>query len=357
MSCYHPLKAFEIGVKENGKKDLRIVPYLTDHLEFYDGSWHGSDVPMRSKKADRIRSEWIEVPCGQCIGCRLEYSRQWANRLMLELEYHNSAYFVTLTYNDDHIPKVYHSAYSETGEIDGISYSLSVDDCQRFMKRLRKHFGEGIRFFLAGEYGSTTFRPHYHAIIFGLQLDDLVPYKRSDQNFMYYTSESIQKVWSVYKKSSGDQPGYFDPIGFVVVAPVTWETCAYTARYVTKKLTGAEAGFYERFNLRPPFCIMSRRPGIARQWYEDHPCCMDYEYINLKTKDKGLKFRPPKYYEKLYEVEDPDRSKERKEVRAQLAKEAAAYQCMVTGKSRLEYLADAELQLKGRLKCLDRSQV
>ena len=144
-----------------------------------------------------------------------------ANRCMLELEYHKSSYFVTLTYDDAHVPIHYYSD-PETGEALP-SMSLVKRDFQLFMKRLRKKFGEGIRFFAAGEYGSRRFALIIMQSFFGLELHDLVPLKRSAQGFQYFNSASFQEVW---------------PNGFAVVASVTWETCAYTARYVMKKLTG-----------------------------------------------------------------------------------------------------------------------
>lgn len=342
MSCYHPLKAFTIGVKENGKKDLVIRPYLVDHLELRSGTLYDIYCDTVSQAADRVFFDSIDIPCGKCIGCRIEYSRQWANRLLLEKEYYDDAWFLTLTYDDDHIPKVPCCSCDENGEVDGISYTLDVRDCQLFMKRLRKRFGEGIRFFLAGEYGSTTFRPHYHAIVFGLKLDDLKPYSRSKQGFTYYVSELVSNVWKN---------------GYVVIAPFTWETAAYTARYVTKKLNGAEAEFYDKYNLKPPFCLMSRRPGIGRRWYDEHPDCLDFEYINLRTPEGGRKFRPPKYYESIFEIQEPEESEKRKVLRRKMAEDAKKMKMSFSDKSYLEILSDEEYNFERKISCLSRNSV
>lgn len=252
------------------------------------------------------------LPCGQCLGCRLDYSRQWANRCMLELQYHESSYFVTLTYDDFHVPR---SWYTDpcTGEAFQ-SLTLQKRDFQLFMKRLRKRFSEQhIRFFMCGEYGGQTMRPHYHAILFGLKLDDLVEYKKSPQGFSYYNSSSLQACWS-------DQEGR--SIGYAVVADVSWESCAYTARYILKKQKGDEAHFYTDFNIQPEFTLMSRKPGIGRQYYDDHPDIYDYDFINLKTEKKGLKFKPPRYYDNLFDVENPERMSEIKEIRQKMAQSA-----------------------------------
>ena len=202
VPCYHPLKAFEIGKTESGKRKMKVCGY--DVAMVYQlvpgGPWYCSGDINPGSFFNRVVS-FVTVPCGKCIGCRLEYSRQWANRCMLELQYHDSSYFVTLTYNEEHVPRSYYGN-PETGEALP-SLTLCKRDFQLFMKRLRKRFSDDtIRFFMCGEYGPTTFRPHYHAILFGLHLDDLVPFSRSEQGFQYYTSESLQACWSVFSKSS-----------------------------------------------------------------------------------------------------------------------------------------------------------
>lgn len=327
MACYHPLTAIINPNSKtiNGKKSIRICGPLEDV----------SKVP-----ADLL----MKIPCGQCVGCRIQYSRQWADRCMLELQYHDSAYFVTLTYDDAHVPKSYY-ADPDTGEAF-TSLTLVKRDFQLFMKRLRKRFSDDkIRFFMSGEYGSETFRPHYHAILFGLHLDDLVPYKQSQQGFAYYNSPSLQKCWS-------DDEG--NPIGFAVVAEVTWNTCAYTARYVMKKLTGKEADFYTKFNIQPEFTLMSRKPGIARQYFDDHPDIYKYDFINVKTEKGGLKFRPPRYFDKLYDVEHSDELQTIKDIRKKLAIEAQKAKLQRITVSPDELLAIEERSFERKIKTLRR---
>nr|CAI9750867.1 replication initiation protein [Microvirus sp.] len=337
MPCYHPLKAFVIGVKD-GKRQLKVVSYDVDHLERSGDGYTGVSTPSYNRLGDK--TEWLQIPCGQCVGCRLERSRQWANRCMLELQYHKSSYFVTLTYDEDHVPV---SMYGdrETGEAHP-SLTLRKRDFQLFMKRLRKKFGDGIRFFAAGEYGTETFRPHYHAIIFGLELDDLEVYNRSAQGFTYYNSPALQACWQN---------------GFAVVAEVSWDTCAYTARYVMKKLTGAESQFYSDFNIEPEFSLMSRRPGIARQYYDDHPDLYQYDYINISTEDGGRKFRPPKYFDRLYDLDCPEDSARLKEIRKNLAIEAQKAKIGQSSLTYLEQLAVDEAAKLSQIKSLKRSLV
>lgn len=375
MSCYHPLKAWPIGKTASGKTDYKITSYNVHHLEQRNGVWTPICEDFLSPYRDRSVMEFVEIPCGKCTGCRLEYSRQWANRCMLELEYHKSAYFVTLTYNNEHVPISYY-ADPETGEAFP-SMTLRKRDFQLFMKRLRKRCedgqrdvicsdspiggcGSGIRFFAAGEYGSQTYRPHYHAILFGLRLSDLVPYKRS-RGFTYYTSESLQRCWSVLSSSGSNLGEYtspksqqYEPLGYVVVAPVTWETCAYTARYVMKKLKGPEAEFYDKFALEPPFTLMSRKPGIAHQWFVDHPDCFDYDFINLRTDKGGRKIKPPKYYDHLFDLEYPEKFAEMKETRKRMAEQAKKIKLSKTSLNYLDYLQVEEDALSDRIKALKR---
>lgn len=332
MSCYHPLYAVRIGTKSNGKADLKMLSYRPDDRDSYI-YWHDHRYP---------RDALVPLPCGQCIGCRIDYSRQWANRCMLELEYHDSAWFCTFTYDDDHVPRSFYPD-PDTGEAIP-ALTLKKRDFQLLMKRIRKKFeSDKIRFFMSGEYGSETFRPHYHAILFGLHLDDLVPYKtvkEGSEYYTYYNSPSLQECW---------------PNGFVVVGEVTWESCAYTARYVMKKLKGKEAKFYAEHNIEPEFTLMSRRPGIAREYYDTHPDIYDFDYINISTPKGGRKFRPPRYYDKLFDIDQPEKSAELKEARKKLAIQAQQAKLQNTSLDSYELLQVQEDKQKNRLKSLRRS--
>ena len=153
------------------------------------------------------------IPCGKCAGCRLDYSKEWSDRMIIELKDNPKAIFVTLTYRNVDLPR---------GEC-GLP-SLRVSDVQRFFKRLRKHFPDRrIRYYVAGEYGPRTHRPHYHGIIFGLTLSDFSDLRCFGVNELkqpYYTSPTFEKIWSH---------------GFVQLSDVTYQTCAYVSRYCLKK--------------------------------------------------------------------------------------------------------------------------
>ena len=190
----------------------------------------------------------LRLACGQCMGCRLERSRQWAIRCVHESKFHVHNCFLTLTYDDVHIPD---------------NHNLCYRDFQLFMKKLRRQFsGKLIRFYMCGEYGENTHRPHYHACIFGIDFDDKVPFHRSSSNSVLYRSDLLDKLWSMGHASIGE---------------LTFESAAYTSRYITKKLIGSDdksgnnfvnIDTGEVFERVPEFTRMSLKPGIGRPFYD-----------------------------------------------------------------------------------------
>lgn len=258
MACYYPIQGYQARVPNaSGKYSIVFNP---------NQGW-----------LDRPRI----ISCGRCIGCRLEYSRQWAVRCMHEAQLHDRNCFITLTYSDEYLP--------EGG-------TLVLDHFQRFMKRLRKKFGNGIKFYHCGEYGEKFGRPHYHAIIFGLDFDDKVVDKKCN-GFNYYYSETLQNLWK-----------YGKPI----VCDVSFDTCAYVARYMLKKVNGDMA--FEHYSTvdcrtgeisqrKPEYCTMSKKEGIGKRWYEKFKSDVyPSDYLIVKE----MKVKPPKYYDGLFEIDDPD---------------------------------------------------
>lgn len=327
MSCYHPLVGIWRGdYTESGKKKYKIEGHLDPN-----------DCPTVYEK--------IVIPCGKCIGCRLDYSRYWADRMMLELETSKKAIFVTLTYNNDNLPVC---QYDENG--DPLYGTLCKRDCQLWLKRLRKKFeGVKVRFYLAGEYGETTLRPHYHAIVFGIglsDLDDLCEHGTNEVGDRYYISPTLSQTWS---------------LGFVLVADVSWRTCAYVARYVTKKWTGAWSIDYAIRNCIPEFSLMSRKPGIGAEYLDSHPDCLDLQNINISTPEGGLKIHIPKYYLKklnylpvkdgkeridLNPLYNPEKYDKMRKERKEFAEDNMLLKLQKTGIGYLDYLSNIEEQNK-----------
>lgn len=176
----------------------------------------------------------------------------------------------------------------KTGEIVNLSRFLvvSAEDFQKFMKRLRKKFGEGIRFFHCGEYGTLNQRPHHHAILFNFDFPDKELWSVRD-NVKLYRSSSLERLW---------------PYGFSTIGDVSFESAAYVARYCLKKVTGsvAESHYQGR---KPEYTTMSRRPGIGREWFLKYKNDI---FPNDKCVIRGnLVCRPPRYYDKIYDSIDP----------------------------------------------------
>lgn len=333
---------------------LKVVSYNTDHVELdSNGNCKPCNDKFISPFAKRAVHKFIQIPCGRCIGCRLDYSRDWANRCMLELGYHDSAFFVTLTYDDLHLP-INHYCDMETGEI-GSTASLVKRDLQLFMKRLRKahcaKYGDDalLRFFAAGEYGSQTHRPHYHAIIYGLRLDDLKFYKRNSlpQNYDLYNSDWLTKIWGK---------------GHVVVGNVTWDTCAYTARYIVKKQYGNSAEVYEKYNFVPEFTQMSRKPGIGRRYYEEQKenikdCLLRNDVLFISDGSRTVEARPPKYYERLFDVDEPDLMPPLKETRQKIAKDLTEIKLEQTSLGYQDMLKAEEANKLASVSALKRKEI
>lgn len=208
----------------------------------------------------------IRVPCGQCIACRLNRASDWAVRIMHEKKMVGSACFITLTYDQEHVPWVSDN-----------HATLVKRDVQLFLKRLRKAVEPvKIRYYLCGEYGEQYGRPHYHIIVFGLSAEDNV-------------ERIVSSVW---------------PFGFVHVGDVTFDSAAYVARYCTKLLTGPKKEWYKERSLLPEFSLMSRRPGIGATWLEKYGSEVKSHHNVIV---KGKKMCPPRYYkDKVYDEVDRD---------------------------------------------------
>lgn len=290
MRCYHPLTAWRGPVLASGKRSVVFK--------------RGESTPALSAFPQKL-------PCGQCIGCRLAYSLDWASRCMAEAQMHEKKCFVTLTYDDDHlVPDVVHSHLRlKDGKLvsDGtcIGYSVCVWEFQKFMKRLRKFFKvSGIRFFHAGEYGERFGRPHYHALLFGVDFPDRVPLRQTDAGSIIYSSKVLSQIWGK---------------GYCSIGDVTFESAAYVARYCVKKITGAGKEVrdargllpYERVDVvsgevhsvKGEYVTMSRRPGIAKSWFDKYKSDVyPHDYF---VRRGGVKMPPPRYFDGLYELEDP----------------------------------------------------
>ena len=238
------------------------------------------------------------LPCGQCLGCRLRNSHDWALRCTHEASLHKFNCFVTLTYDQHHLPA---------------DQSVSAAEWKRFADRLRQRIGP-FRYMMCGEYGDKKLRPHYHALIFSTAfVDDRYPSPRARPGQITYESPTLSKAW---------------PFGFAEFGGVSWESARYVAGYVTKKrrerrLGGAPEPRYTRtygpysWQVKPEFGNASRRPGIGRAWIERY--WQDVYPADRVVTPDGREAKPPKYYdnwakENIPEVWEEVEAKRNKEV-------------------------------------------
>lgn len=271
MPCYRPLKAFQ----EIIDKKSRIV---FDERKLEDGLYNRP----------------ISLACGQCIGCRLDRSRVWALRCCHEASLHETNSFITLTFNPHEFPEYFHN--------------LDNQVFVNFMKRLRitveREYGiRGLRFFHCGEYGAPQIDPdsgiiqrfrhaHHHFILFGFDFPDKELFSMKGGTYLY-RSAFLERLWSDPKTGRS--------YGFSSIGNVTFDSCAYVARYVTKKVTGQLADDWYGDTKRE-YLTMSRRPGIAREWIEKF--YSDVYPKDFITFNNGLKLNPPKYYDRIYDMID-----------------------------------------------------
>lgn len=247
-------------------------------------------------RREGFRGDPLTVSCGRCVGCRLERSRQWAVRIMHEAQMHERNSFVTLTYNDEKVPW------------DG---SLKKADWQHFARRLRKKVGK-FRYFHCGEYGELRGRPHYHAALFGHDfMFDRTLYTMSN-GFPLYNSPTLDKAW-----------GH----GYCQIGNLTFESAAYVARYIMKKVNGAQAENHylnytdldtgEVVSRTPEYTTMSLKPGIGASWFEKYQGDV---FPRDEVISNGRPARPPKFYDGLLERTDPEQLEEIKYLRSVKAK-------------------------------------
>lgn len=311
MACFKPVQGYEYFIMNpSGKYSFTRI---REHARILNG-----------KPVSRV------VPCRKCIGCRYDLSREWATKIQLEASMHycnrthrslNS--FITLTYNDDHIPLY-----------GGLDY---FGHWQSFLKRLRRRLEPiKIRFFMIGEYGDLNLRPHYHAIIFGYDFPDK-RFHISRNGHDLYRSQLLEEVWTVPR----GQPRAGESLGYASVGSVSFASAAYCARYSMKKDIGltfdgvqevynyesGEVGFipkiserYVRYNqetgekviVAPERHLMSNRDGIGKTWFDTYAKTdmfvrnSDGSYKDFYHLSDGKVVRSPKYFDKLLDKCDPE---------------------------------------------------
>lgn len=218
----------------------------------------------------------IFVPCGRCESCIVSFANEWRVRLTIENENSSSSFFITLTYNDTNLPL---QKCSDSFGDSIVVPVVSKRDIQLFLKRFRKLISpEKIRYFLVSEYGPSTFRPHYHFLLFGLS-----------RQYKDDIKESI-RIEKLVTQSWNN--------GNVIVDKVTSGRIAYVTKYLSCTTNLPEY-------LPKPFRLMSRRPGLGSVYLEKSSL-VDWHRINLANyyPSGNFKHRLPRYLkDKIFDDE------------------------------------------------------
>lgn len=232
----------------------------------------------------RGSADRITIPCGKCVSCLSEKRADWAFRLKNELRSATSAFFITITYSEENLPVMRYQdeepvRLSELSDTFGYSPTLDKRDIQDFMKTLRNRYRksyERVRYFITGEYGTETKRPHYHGLLFNMPIDYYDA--RRKETLKEYVQERLGEIWNK---------------GFVSLGSVTEASINYVAKYCVTKQS-------EYPGIVQPFSLMSRRSGIGSNYLKS-----SYDYHKLGQRNyvnvNGYKKSMPRYYkEKIF---------------------------------------------------------
>lgn len=341
MSCYKPLLALPTQeLTSSGKRKFVPVGAYERYKDF--------DPFIAFPGA-------IKIPCGQCRGCRMQNMREWADRMIIELDHSKKAVFLTLTYNDDHIPLILDR---ETGELVG---TLCKRDLTNFFKRLRKQFPDKeIRYYATGEYGEHTKRPHVHIILFGFSLDDFNFNKLADPEHrfdIYYSRVEWQgknELGQDYYRCDWLSEAVWQN-GFVCLSDVSWKTCAYVARYVKKKDMGlVQDAFKSKKDIREPeYSVMSRNPGIGMYYPKEHEDTFEKSVYYFNDQDGVTKVKMPGAFMRYLYMSDRVKYNEMKEERQKYSSDHELSKLLQTDLTSMELNDMYEESQKKSLEVLD----
>lgn len=303
--CLNPRRAWKLG------KRVSKDGVLSDHLTFSEReAWeYWRDSVDADSTFYRVRRAEVSVPCGHCEACALRKRKDMSIRLTHECEMHQSACFITLTYDDEHLPytdslladaakksiaRGYQIPFYD-GTCEGWYPTLLPADVQKFVKRLRRHLEyvpkhddgrdhcDKIRYFVVGEYGSKTHRPHYHIIIFGWRPSDMTPFFKSKRGHLVSRSRQVEKLWTM---------------GISSVADVNSSVARYCARYVTKKYArlDGKSRVDDDFVI-PEFTLQSTRDGgIGSPWLARFGENLLTGFVNVRNGERVSRCAIPRYY-------------------------------------------------------------
>lgn len=309
MRCVTPMfREFNPYLEKDS--NARIVPRseILEQMDF-DPNVIRNSVDKRNKyyKIHGQPKKIETIPCGHCWACQCTYAAEWATKIMCEASMHDYNYWITLTYDDEHLPMYEEFTDGETNFFNDGTWTgtLEPEHVTNFIKKLRKHTKtKGIKYYYCGEYGTIGQRPHYHLILMGAPLDisQFYDFYQDDRLLMHWKSHEIEELWDK---------------GMIDMSELEWSNAAYTARYCTKKIfmTPKSETEYAKMGKIKEFVRMSRRPGIGTAYYNKNKYDMyaGDEMIMRTVKGNIGSFHPP--FDKKFKEEFPDQYKLLKEGR------------------------------------------
>ena len=331
------------------KVNQRIVPRNTVLDQLEQNPNYLTAIDKRNKELELKGSTWRyqAIPCGHCWACKLNYSAQWATRIMYECKCSEHNYFITFTYDELNIP------IPESSEYEGNKYyndgtwtgSLLPSDIDKFLNSLRKYFErkghKGIKYFYAGEYGETTKRPHYHMILMNCPLDlkEFYDFHIDSRKKLHWKSHEIERFWKE---------------GIIDVGEVEFASAAYVARYCMKKITDStDKSIYWSQGKMPEFVRMSRRPGIGSDYFNQNVDKI-YKTDELIVKNfhgESITVKPPKAWDRKFKELYPEAYEQLKESRKAAAERSSKLQKELSDMTDLQRLTmNAEkIYTKGKM--------
>ena len=325
MQCVTPMfYKYELGKPKEGK----IIPRTEILHELnYDPNYIRKQIKIWNVKNPRYKIK--QVPCNHCYACSLKYSQEIATLAMCECKKSEHNYFITLTYDKEHLPFKKELKIKEKGTDNIITYFNNeelkptlipehmhtfIHNLRQYMERTKDH--KGIKYIYCGEYGETTQRPHYHLILMNcpLNIEDFYDF-HVDKNFKaHWKSKEIENYWDK---------------GMIDIAECEWSSVAYVARYTAKKV----AANYDKQKMYSECRIpefLRRSTKLGEEYYkENKDKIYKTDEIIMKTVKGNIgNAKPPRYFDKLYEKEHPREmtliklSREKEHMRKEQAQQA-----------------------------------
>lgn len=317
------------AIKNAGNKQYnRIIPRheVNEKLQHNENYFTWIQRKNEELEKQNSRMRYGLIPCKKCWACRLNYSAEWAVRIMHECsKTPDKNYFVTLTYDNEHVPTLDYIKYKDKDGNEKINfnngcfrYSLVPDDAHRFINSLRKYLErhydhKGLKYYYCGEYGGQTQRPHYHMILMNCPLNPADFYDlHTDENGKdHWKQKEIERQW---KK------------GMIDVALVEFADAAYVARYGTKLfLNGGTEEDYAKLGMVREFTRCSRNPAVGLDYVRNNEfdLLLTDEIIMKNSSEKAVHVPLPQYYQRKLEESYPEYIDQLKEKRQLLANNAS----------------------------------